>query len=30
MHGIADRLVVVVGSDFGRTTHYNAEDGKDH
>ena len=30
LHGIADRLVVVIGSDFGRTNHYNAEDGKDH
>ena len=29
-HGIADRLVVVIGSDFGRTNFYNAEDGKDH
>jgi len=28
--GIADRLVVVIGSDFGRTPHYNANDGKDH
>ena len=27
---IADRLVVVMGSDFGRTNHYNANDGKDH
>ena len=30
IHGVADRLVVVMGSDFGRTNHYNAEDGKDH
>ena len=28
--GVADRLVVVVGSDFGRTNYYNANDGKDH
>ena len=28
--GIADRLVVVMGSDFGRTNFYNADDGKDH
>ena len=30
MHGIADRLFVVIGSDFGRTNYYNADDGKDH
>ena len=30
LHGVADRLVVVIGSDFGRTNHYNAEGGKDH
>ena len=29
-HGIADRLVVVMGSDFGRTNAYNAKYGKDH
>ena len=29
-HGLADRLVVVLGSDFGRTNFYNAADGKDH
>ena len=29
-HGVADRLVVVLGSDFGRTNFYNAQDGKDH
>lgn len=29
-HGIADRLVVVMGSDFGRTNFYNSLDGKDH
>lgn len=28
--GVADRLVVVMGSDFGRTNKYNAELGKDH
>ena len=30
VHGLADRLVVVMGSDFGRTNFYNAADGKDH
>ena len=30
IHGVADRLVVVMGSDFGRTNHYNADAGKDH
>ena len=29
-HGVADRLVVVLGSDFGRTNRYNSEQGKDH
>ena len=29
-HGVADRLVVVMGSDFGRTNFYNAQEGKDH
>ena len=29
-HGVADRMVVVIGSDFGRTNAYNAELGKDH
>ena len=29
-HGVADRMVVVLGSDFGRTNHYNSDDGKDH
>ena len=29
-HGIADRLIVVIGSDFGRTNFYNSDDGKDH
>ena len=29
-HGIAEKLVVVMGSDFGRTNAYNAKDGKDH
>lgn len=28
--GVADSLVVVVGSDFGRTPNYNADNGKDH
>ena len=28
--GLADRLVVVMGSDFGRTNYYNEDDGKDH
>lgn len=28
--GLADRLVLVVGSDFGRTPQYNANGGKDH
>ena len=30
LHGVADRLVVVMGSDFGRTNRYNADAGKDH
>ena len=29
-HGVADRMVVVIGSDFGRTNFYNAAEGKDH
>ncbi len=29
-HGVDDRLVVVLGSDFGRTNAYNAKYGKDH
>lgn len=28
--GIADRLLVVIGSDFSRTPYYNANQGKDH
>ena len=28
--GVADRLTLVIGSDFSRTPHYNADDGKDH
>lgn len=28
--GIAQRLVVIVGSDFSRTPYYNSGDGKDH
>ncbi len=27
---LANRLVVVMGSDFGRTNHYNSSQGKDH
>ena len=30
IHGVADRMVVVMGSDFGRTNHYNSDLGKDH
>ena len=30
VHGVADRLVVVIGSDFARTNRYNADNGKDH
>ena len=29
-HGVADDMVVVLGSDFGRTNFYNSQDGKDH
>ncbi len=29
-HGVANRMIVVVGSDFGRTNFYNADHGKDH
>ena len=29
-HRVANRLVVVIGSDFGRTNFYNAQSGKDH
>ena len=28
--GLADRIVVVAGSDFGRTNKYNVDNGKDH
>jgi len=28
--GIADRLIVFISSDFGRTPYYNAANGKDH
>lgn len=28
--GFADRLVVVIGSEFSRTNYYNGNDGKDH
>ena len=30
LQGVADRLVVVMGSDFGRTNRYNSDQGKDH
>lgn len=30
MHGVADRVFVAVGSDFGRTPGYNDGNGKDH
>jgi hypothetical protein len=29
-HGVADRLTLVIGSDFARTPYYNADNGKDH
>lgn len=29
-HNLADRLIVVIGSEFGRTNYYNENDGKDH
>ena len=29
-HGVANRMVVVIGSDFGRTNFYNSAEGKDH
>ena len=29
-HGLADRLVVVIGSEFSRTNYYNDNDGEDH
>lgn len=28
--GLADRILLVIGSDFGRTNHYNDDEGKDH
>jgi uncharacterized protein (DUF1501 family) len=28
--GVAHRLTLVIGSDFGRTPHYNADNGNDH
>ncbi|HIL96088.1 MAG TPA: DUF1501 domain-containing protein [Pseudomonadales bacterium] len=28
--GIADRITLVIGSDFGRTPNYNSDNGKDH
>lgn len=30
LYGLADRLTVVIGTDFGRTPHYNSDNGKDH
>jgi len=30
LHGVADRMVAVMGSDFGRTNKYNSDLGKDH
>ena len=30
VHGVANRMVVVMGSDFGRTNKYSAQGGKDH
>ena len=29
-HGIADKLFVLIGSEFGRTNFYNKDEGKDH
>lgn len=29
-YNLADRLTVIIASDFSRTPHYNADDGKDH
>lgn len=28
--GLADRILLLIGSDFGRTPHYNSGEGKDH
>ncbi len=28
--GLADRIVLLIGTDFGRTPHYNSGQGKDH
>ena len=28
--GLADRITLLIGSDFGRTPHYNSQQGKDH
>ena len=28
--GISDRIVLIIGSDFGRTNNYNSDKGKDH
>jgi len=30
LRGLRDRVVVVMASDFGRTNHFNKENGKDH
>lgn len=30
LHGLQDRVTVIVGSDFGRTPFYNSNRGKDH
>ena len=30
IHGVANRMLIVIGSDFGRTNFYNSDDGKDH
>lgn len=30
LHGLQDRVTVLIGSDFGRTPFYNTGDGKDH
>ena len=30
LHGLQDKVTVVIGSDFGRTPFYNSGDGKDH
>jgi len=30
LYGFADRLTVILGSEFGRTPYYNSQEGKDH